>query len=148
MEIILNLFNYYSTPDKISHTNFIQQFWTCINKNTEFLIEEYFTYNTKFDDDKNHKEIWNENSKIINKMKNNQIYMAIMHSTIEEMFNKFTKNEKIFIIKGKKYSLFNFKTIDNNIKEKIKELQEKRELILDKIYKELNTYRHKFVWLY
>ena len=70
--------------------------------------------------------------------------MAIMHSTIEEMFNKFTKNEKIFIIKGKKYSLFNFKTIDNNIKEKIKELQEKSELILDKIYKELNTYRHKF----
>ena len=148
MDAILNLVNYYSTPDKISPTNFIQQFGSCINKNTEFLgltIKEYFTYNTKFDDDKNHKEIGNKNSKIINKMKNNQIYMAIMNSTIEDMFSKFIKNEKIIIIKGKKYSLSNFKTIDDNIKEKRKVLLKKKELTVDTIDKELNTYKHKFM---
>ena len=124
MESVLSLSNSLSKPDKIKLTNFIQQFGCSISKNTEFLrktIYEYFTYSTLYDSNKNykyHKETGNKNLTVINKMLNNPVYKAIMNSTIEDMFNKFIKNEKIIIINGKQYSLINFKTINDILKEK------------------------------
>lgn len=56
---ILDLFNSISLNEKIKLTNFIEQFGSSINKNTEFLgktFYEYFTYNTVDNVNKGHKK--------------------------------------------------------------------------------------------
>ena len=157
MESVLSLSNSFSMPEKIKLTNFIQQFGCSINKNTEFLrktIYEYFTYNTVYDDNKDnkdgknnrvHKKIGSKNKTVINKMLNNPVYKAIMDSSIEDMFNKFINNEKIIIINGKQYSLENFKTINDIIKEKKNQLKKEKELNHNEIIDELKDYKNKFM---
>ena len=119
MKYILMLANSYSSPDEMVSPNFFQQYGgNCIAKNERFLnlkIYRYFTYDTFFNDDKRHLKIGTSNFKIIKKMvkEKNEAYIAIMKSTIEEMFGSFKNNEKYIIRKGKAYYLPDFKTLDD-----------------------------------
>ena len=49
----------------------------------------------------------------------NQLYCAVMESTIGEMYRRFKNNEKHIIFKGQKYILPNFKTFNDFKNEKI-----------------------------
>lgn len=155
---ILDLFNSISLNEKIKLTNFIEQFGSSINKNTEFLgktFYEYFTYNTVDNVNKGHKKKKNnkdskpdkktgdKNLEIINKMLNDPVYKAIMHSTIESIFQKFIENEKSIIINEKKYTLENFKTINDIIKEQENQLKKENKLNLSQINEKLNVNKNK-----
>ena len=119
----LNLLNAISSPHKIKLTNFEIQFCNNIIDNEAFLdikIYKYFLF------DKNYKKYSyynlenNKNYRTIYKMvceKKNQLYCAIMASTIGEMYEKFKNNEKFIIFKGICYELPNFKTFSDFEKE-------------------------------
>jgi hypothetical protein len=127
---ILNLIN--SIPNnskyKLSPTNFAQQFGPSIVENEEFIklkIYQYFTYNTVYKDNKNHEEIGTKNAKIIKKFvleEKNEVYIGIMKSSIKTMYEKYINNEKNITIKGTNIDLYEFKTINDKIKEKEKDL--------------------------
>ena len=120
MNYILMLANSFSSPYNMKPTNFIQQYGgNSIADNEKFLkvkIYQYFSYNTSFNDEKIHRKIGDRNLEIIKKMisKNkNPTYIAIMKSSIEEMFEIFKNNKKYIIKDGKLYYLSDFKTIDD-----------------------------------
>ena len=145
MNYILTLANSFSFPDKMDSPNFIQQYGSnCISKNERFLklkIYQYFSYNTFYNDDKNHIKIGTNNLKIIRNMvfeKKNQAYIAIMKSTIEEMFERFKNNEKYIIKNDKVYYLPDFKTIDDAFIEIQEKLEEENFLSAEQIKDELN----------
>jgi hypothetical protein len=142
---ILNLIN--SIPNnskyKLSPTNFAQQFGPSIVENEEFIklkIYKYFTYNTVFKDDdiKKHEEIGTKNAEIIKKIildEKNDVYIGLMKSSIETMYQKYiTINGRI------KKDITNFKTIDDIVKEKEKVLKEKKNK--DEIEKELEDFKN------
>ena len=148
MNYILDLINsYFESKNTIQKTNFIQQYGSnCINKNEKFLkvkIYQYFSYNTYFKDDKNHKKIGDKNLEIIKNMcleKKNKDFIAIMQSTIEEMFEIFKNNKKYLSKNGKIIDLPNFKTLDDAKKEIKEDLEndntlssEKKQELTDKI---------------
>lgn len=120
MNYILMLANSFSFPNNMKPTNFIQQYGgNSIADNEKFLkvkIYQYFSYNTSFNDDKIHRKIGDRNLEIIKKMvfkKKNPTYIAIMKSSIEEMFEIFKNNKKYIIKDCKLYYLSDFKTIDD-----------------------------------
>ena len=147
---ILNLIN--SIPNnskyKLSPTNFAQQFGPSIVENEEFIklkIYKYFTYNTVFKDDnkKKHEEIGTKNAEIIKKIildEKNDVYIGLMKSCIETMYEKYINNEKYITINGRiKKDITNFKTIDDIIKEKKEVLKEKKNK--DEIEKKLEDFK-------
>ena len=112
MSYILLLANSFSSPYKIDSTNFIQQYGgNSIVENEKFLkvkIYQYFSYNTFFNDGKNHRKRGDRNLEIIKKMvfeQKNQTYIAIMKSTIEEMFEIF-KIIKNILLKMEEYMIY------------------------------------------
>ena len=115
----------------IKKTNFIQQFG-CYKQQIDFLklrLYQYFCYNTIFEDQENHREIGigTKNMEIIRKMvfeEKDELFIAVMKLTIEEFFEKFIKNDKTMKINGVTNILKNFKTLDDAIKTKEKELIE------------------------
>ena len=124
MNSILMLVNSYSSPDVMDKPNCFQQYGgNFITKNERFLklkIYQYFSYNTFQNDNKRHLKNGTSNIKIIKKMvfeEENKVYIAIMKSTIEEMFERFKNNEKFVIKDNKVYYLPDFKTIDDAFKE-------------------------------
>ena len=145
MNFILVLANSISYPDKMEPTNFIKQYGgNSIVDNEKFLkvkIYQYFSYNTVFNDDKNHRKTGNNNLKVIKKMvfeKKNETYIFIMKSTIEEMFEIFKKNEKYIIKNDKKYYIPGFKTIDDACIEIQNDLENDNVLSAEQIQVELN----------
>lgn len=145
MNYILILVNSLSFSDKIDSTNFIQQYGgNSIVDNEKFLkvkIYQYFSYNTFFKNDKIHRKTGTKNLEVIKKMvfeEKNQTYIAIMKSTIEEMFEIFKNNEKYINKNGKIYYLENFKTIDDAYIEIQNDLEKDNVLSVDQIQDELN----------
>lgn len=152
---ILNLIN--SIPNnskyKLSPTNFAQQFGPSIIENEKFIklkIYKYFTYNTvyKDDDKKKHEEIGTKNAEIIKKIildEKNEVYIGLMKSSIETMYEKYINNKKFITINGGlEKKIPNFKTIDDKVEEKRKEkekdlLKEKKNN--DEIEKELKDFK-------
>lgn len=149
MNYILMLVNSYSSPDEMDSPNFIQQYGSnCITKNERFLelkIYQYFSYNTFYNDNKRHKNIGTNNLKIIKKMvfeKRNEAYIAIMKTTIKDMFEKFKNNEKYIIKNNKLYYLPDFKTIDDAFIEIQNNLEEENILSTEEIQDELNRFEN------
>ena len=122
---ILNLLNAISSPLKIKLTNFEIQYGNNIIDNEEFLdiqIYKYFLYDKNYKKDSYYNLDNNKNHGIIYKMiceEKNQLYCAVMESTIGEMYRRFKNNEKYIIFKGQKYILPNFKTFNDFKNEKI-----------------------------
>ena len=149
MNYILLLSNSFSFPDKMESPNFIQQYGgNCIDKNERFLnlkIYQYFSYNTFYCDDKEHKKTGTKNLGIIKKMvfeKKNEAYIAIMKSTIEEMFESFKNNEKYIIKNDKVYYLPDFKTIDDAYIEIQNDLEEENILSAEEIQNEFDRFEN------
>ena len=145
MSYILMLANSFSCPYKMDSPNFIQQYGgNSIVENEKFLkvkIYQYFSYNTFFNDGKNHRKIGDRNLEIIKKMvfeQKNQTYIAIMKSTIEELFEIFKNNKKYITKNGRIYDLPNFKTIDDAFIEIQNNLEKDNILSADQIQDELN----------
>ena len=146
--IITDLCNYYTKPYNFifKKTNFKEQFGTSIVQNLEFIkikLCNYFTYNPKTNYKyKYHREFGSHNKNIIEKMfeKDNKIFIALMKTDIESIYNKFINNNKIFIVNNKEYLLSEFKTVDELIEEKRKKLLEKNKLSNEDINKKINKY--------
>lgn len=133
--------SYYISGYKLQSPNFDQQFGGNSNaKNKRFLklkIYQYFSYDTFYKNSKNDRKTGSNNLKIIKKIvfeKKNQAYIALMSSTIEEMYERFIKNEDFIEKNGKIYRLPNFKTINHFIKDLYKNKVLSDEEIQDEIY--------------
>lgn len=129
MDSYLEIFNTISSPDRINKTNFMQQYGNNIIENNQFLeikMYQYFSYDTKYYDNKEHKKIGSQNYNIISEMifvKKNPAYIGLMKCTLKESYDKFMNNEKYIIFDGKKYNLPNFKTFNDFAKTKKNEKQ-------------------------
>ena len=128
----IDLCNYYSKPYGyiLKKTNFKNQFGSSIIQNKFFInikMYKYLTYDPPIDPSlKFHREFGYHNLKVIKEMlkKKNKFFNALMKLNIETVYNKYIKNDKNFIINGIDYFLFEFQTIDDVIKEKVKEKDE------------------------
>ena len=132
MRILLNsillLANSLSEPYNLSikDTNFVQQFCPSIIENKAFnklKIYKYYIYNTSYKDDKKHIESGTKNVEVIKTMvfeKKDEIYIALMKTSIKNMYNKFIQKIKEIKINGKIVFLPNFKIINDIIKERQK----------------------------
>ena len=108
-------------------TNFIQQFGSSSVQNSDFVklrIYKYFTF-TKYKKKENHRRksrnISQKNETIIRKMvseKRNDVFIALMKSTIGDIYSKYIKDEKYIDINGISTELTDFDTISDVLKEK------------------------------
>lgn len=108
-------------------TNFIQQFGSSSVQNSDFVklrIYKYFTF-TKYKKKENHRRksrnISQKNETIIRKMvleKRNDVFIALMKSTIGDIYSKYIKDEKYININGISTELTDFDTISDVLEEK------------------------------
>ena len=108
-------------------TNFIQQFGSSSVQNSDFVklrIYKYFTF-TKYKKKENHRRksrnISQKNETIIRKMvleKRNDVFIALMKSTIGDIYSKYIKDKKYIDINGISTELTDFDTISDVLKEK------------------------------
>lgn len=113
-------------------TNFIQQFGSSSVQNNDFVrqkIYKYFTF-TKYKKKENHRRksrnISEKNETIIRKMvleKKNDVFIALMKSTIRDIYLKCIKDEKYIDINGTNTELTNFDTISDILEEKRAEFE-------------------------
>ena len=100
--------------------NFINQFGTSSVQNSAFIKLKIYRYFTFIKNEGNGGENGNKNEAIIREMvieKKNAIFIALMKSSIEDMYSKFIKNEKFIIVNGEKVALTQFDTINDVIQE-------------------------------
>ena len=105
---------------ELKATNFINQFGTSLVQNSAFIKLKIYRYFTFIKNEGNCGEIGKKNEAIIREMvieKKNAIFIALMKSSIEDMYSKFITNENFIIVNGKEVKLTQFDTIDDVIKE-------------------------------
>lgn len=149
LKCILDLANSLSNPYNlaIKPTNFAQQFGPSFVENEDFIklkFYQYYTYNKVFKDKKKNKDTGLKNKGVIKTMffeKKDEIYIALMKSSIESMYNKYITNNKSITINGKDTPLLNFKTIDDIVEEEKEKLKGKN------IEKELENFKNNAVSL-
>ena len=118
--------------ENLEHTNFIQQFGSSSVQNNDFVrqkIYKYFTF-TKYKKKENHRRksrnYSQKNETIIRKMvleKKNNIFIALMKSTIRDIYLKCINDEKYIDINGTNTELTNFDTISDILEEKRAEFE-------------------------
>ena len=105
---------------ELKPTNFIDQFGSSLVQNRDFIKLKIYKYFTFIKNEGNDGGNGQKNEAIIREMvleKKNAIFIALMKSSIEDMYSKYIKNDNIIIVNGEEVKLTQFDTIKDVIKE-------------------------------
>ncbi len=105
---------------ELKATNFINQFGSSLVQNRAFIKLKVYKYFTFIKNEGNDGGNGRKNEAIIREMvleKKNAIFIALMKSSIEDMYSKYIKNDNIIIVNGEEVKLTQFDTIKDVIKE-------------------------------